>query len=363
MSLPAFNFLAVRRMRPRNGHGHEMPSAAATRATCASVSNPRLQALDGSEPERVPVRAGRTAQQAGSRVDCASKYATSPPGQEARRLTPGSERTSMTTSFAHDSRHLAETYNRVSDSQFEGGKRLFERLGLEDGARVLDVGCGTGRLARWIAQRLGPRGSVVGIDPLAERIDIARSSGGAVRFEVGQAEDLGAFEDATFDAVCMSSVFHWISDKTKALAEVRRVLRSGGRLGVTTFPNELRSAGTIALVLQPMLQRLPYAGHVDLSVLTFARRGYTTTDLVTLVLESGMELAELHVTRRVRAHASGAALVDFLDASSFGNVFRIVPEELRPALRSELASTFDARREPEGVVTRDWGVLFVARRV
>lgn len=64
-----------------------------------------------------------------------------------------------------------------------------------------------------------------------------------------------------------------------------------------------------------------------------------------------MELAELHVTRRVRAHASGAALVDFLDASSFGNVFRIVPEELRPALRSELASTFDARREPEGVVT------------
>jgi len=43
------------------------------------------------------------------------------------------------TVFAHDSRHLAETYDRVSDFQFEAGKHLVERLGLEDGARVLDV--------------------------------------------------------------------------------------------------------------------------------------------------------------------------------------------------------------------------------
>ncbi|TMQ03590.1 MAG: methyltransferase domain-containing protein [Deltaproteobacteria bacterium] len=91
------------------------------------------------------------------------------------------------TAFAHESRHLAEIYDRVSDFQFEGGKRLVERLGLEEGARVLDVGCGTGRLARWIAERLVPRGSVVGIDPLEHRISVARSHAGTVRFEVGQA--------------------------------------------------------------------------------------------------------------------------------------------------------------------------------
>src|SRR5689334_14622239 len=109
----------------------------------------------------------------------------------------------MPTSFAHDSAHLAETYDRVSGLQFEGGKRLVERLGLEEGARVLDLGCGTGRLTRWIGERLGPTASVVGIDPLEERIGVARSQGGAARFEVGQAEDLGAFEDASFDSVCM----------------------------------------------------------------------------------------------------------------------------------------------------------------
>jgi SAM-dependent methyltransferase len=267
----------------------------------------------------------------------------------------------MATSFTHDSRHLAETYERVSDLQFEGGRRLVERLGLEAGAHVLDIGCGTGRLARWIGERLGPKGSVVGIDPLKERIGIARSHGGAVRFEVAQAEALGAFEDASFDAVCMSSVLHWVSDKAKALAEIRRVLRPGGRLGVTTLPHELARAGTVALVLEPLLQRAPYAGHVDLSALTSGKR-CTSTDLVLLVLESRLELVELHVTQHVSRHESGEAFLDFAEASSFGNFLRIVPEELRASLRADLVSGFEGQRGPHGVVVRGWGVLFVAMR-
>jgi ubiquinone/menaquinone biosynthesis C-methylase UbiE len=269
----------------------------------------------------------------------------------------------MTTSFAHDSRDLAETYDRVSDVQFEGGKRLVERLGVKEGARVLDVGCGTGRLAQWIAERVGTNGVVTGIDPLEERIHIARSRGSAVRFEVGQAEDLRAFEDSSFDIVCMSSVFHWVADKAKALSEVRRVLRPGGRLGLTTLPYELARAGTVGLVLQALLARAPYAGRVDISVLTFAKHGYTSSDLVSLLLESRLEFEELHVMPRTRTHASGEAVVDFLEASSFGNFLRLVPEELRPSLRSDLIAAFDARRGPEGVPLRGWGVLLIATRV
>jgi ubiquinone/menaquinone biosynthesis C-methylase UbiE len=268
------------------------------------------------------------------------------------------------TSFAHDTRHLAEAYDRASDVQLEGGKRLVERLAIEEGARILDVGCGTGRLARWIGERVGSRGSVVGIDPLEERIGIARAHGGAehVRFQVGQAEDLAAFEDASFDAVCMSSVFHWVSDKAKALAEIRRVLRPGGRLGVTTLPHELARAGTFALVLQSLLQREPYTGRVDLSALTFGKRGYTSTDLVLLLLESPLELVELHVTQRVIRHESGEALVGFLETSSFGNFLRGIPEELRAPLRADLVSAFDAQRGDDGVALRGWGLLLVAMR-
>ncbi len=247
----------------------------------------------------------------------------------------------------------------MSDLQFEGGKRLVERLGLAEAARVLDVGCGTGRLARWIAERLGPKGSVVGIDPLEHRIDVARSRAGGVRFEVGQAEELGAFADSSFDAVCLSAVLHWVSDKARALAEIHRVLRPGGRVAVTTLPQELSRAGTIARVLRPLLQRPPYVDHVDRSV---EKRACTSTELVLLVLESGLELLELHVTPTVSVHPSGEAFVEFAEASSFGSLLGMVPEELRASLRADLVSAFEGRRGPEGVVVRGWEALLVAQQ-
>jgi ubiquinone/menaquinone biosynthesis C-methylase UbiE len=269
----------------------------------------------------------------------------------------------MTTSFTHDSPTLAATYDRISDSQFEGGKRLVERLAITSGARVLDVGCGTGRLARWIAEVVGPTGSVAGIDPLPERIAIARGNAGGLAFEVGQAEDLGAFADASFDAVVMSAVFHWVSDKPRALAEVRRVLRPGGRLGVTTLPRELNGAGTAAAVIAPVLQDDRFSRSADLSKLAVATRGLTTTDVVSMVIESRLELTELHVMPRTWNRASGDEAVDYLEASSFGNFLRIVPEALRGPFRDALAAGFEARKGPEGVVMRDYGLLFVATRV
>jgi ubiquinone/menaquinone biosynthesis C-methylase UbiE len=264
------------------------------------------------------------------------------------------------TSFTHDSAHLAQTYDRVSDLQLEGGKRLVERLAIEEGARVLDIGCGTGRLTRWIAERVGPKGSAVGIDPLEERIAIARTQSTA-HFELGQAEDLSAFEDASFDAVCMSAVFHWVADKPKALTEIRRVLRPGGRLGLTTSPQELSRAGTVAHVLQPLLRRAPYAGHVDLSSLTTGQR-CTSTDLITLVLESGLDLVELHVTQRPSRHENGEAFLQFVEASAFGNFLRIVPENLRAPFRADLVAALDAQTTAEGLIVRGWGLLAVTAK-
>jgi len=268
----------------------------------------------------------------------------------------------MTTSFKNDSPDLAAIYDRLSDTQFESGKRLVERLAVGPGQRVLDVGCGTGRLARWIAERVSPGGTVVGVDPLPERIAIARehAGGASVTFETGQAEDLRAFDAASFDAVAMSAVFHWIEDRRKALAEIRRVLRPGGRLGVTTLPRELMHAGAASRVIAGVFSAAPYAARVDISGFAIASRGLTTTELVTLVQDAGLELCELHVMRRERTHASGEELVDFMDASSFGNFLRIVPEDARPRFRADLAAAFDAARGPDGITLRDWGTLLVA---
>src|SRR4051812_21750351 len=95
-------------------------------------------------------------------------------------------------SLGLDTAELASRYEAVSlDRQFLYGKVLIERLGLRPGERVLDVGSGTGLLAEHVAKIVGERGSVLAIDPLPLRIDIAqRRARSNLTFRVGDAYEL-----------------------------------------------------------------------------------------------------------------------------------------------------------------------------
>ena len=66
--------------------------------------------------------------------------------------------------------------------------------------------------------------------------------------------------------------------------------------------------------------------------------------------------------QRTHTHASGEALVDFIEASAFGTFLAPVPDDLRTSLRADLIAAFDARKGPEGIVVHGWGVLFIATR-
>jgi ubiquinone/menaquinone biosynthesis C-methylase UbiE len=72
-----------------------------------------------------------------------------------------------------DSATLVEEYDRLGIRQFHHGLQLLDVLGLREGERVLDVGCGTGRLTESAAQRVGARGEVLGLDPLPLRVQRA----------------------------------------------------------------------------------------------------------------------------------------------------------------------------------------------
>ena len=99
---------------------------------------------------------------------------------------------------------------------------------LPRGARqVLDLGAGTGKLTT----RLVERGlEVVAVDPIPDMLEVLRSSLPETRALLGTAEEI-PLEDDSVDAVLVAQAWHWV-DPERAIPEVTRVLRPGGRLGL-----------------------------------------------------------------------------------------------------------------------------------
>jgi SAM-dependent methyltransferase len=106
------------------------------------------------------------------------------------------------------------------------------RLAVRAGERVLDVGCGPGLLVERIAAGVGEHGEARGVDVSATMVALARArcaGMGWARFDAADATAL-PFDDSHFDAVVCTQVLEYVPDIGRALDELGRVLRPGGRV-------------------------------------------------------------------------------------------------------------------------------------
>lgn len=257
-----------------------------------------------------------------------------------------------------DSAQLARAYERESATrQFDSGKHLVADLAVAPGERVLDVGCGTGRLAEHIADVVGPGGSVLGIDPLPERIAIARERARAnLAFAIGDARDLVGLGDARFDVVVLNAVFHWLPEKAGPLAGFFRVLRRGGRLGLTTRPPGRRTE--LQEVRLEVLGEPPFARHVRPRDGVLFR--VDVEQMHGLLERAGFGDIRIELRPAEQTFVDAEAAIRFSEASSFGNFLGHLPVELRARARAEIRRRLQERAGDRPIVRRDPRLLAFA---
>ena len=126
----------------------------------------------------------------------------------------------------------AASYDHVAGPMTRWGTAVLARLALDGDERVLDAGCGTGRVTEQLIERL-PRGRVVALDASAAMVDATRQRlarfGDRIEYVTA---DLGRPLPiaGTVDAVLSTATFHWVPDHDALFANLAAVLRPGGRL-------------------------------------------------------------------------------------------------------------------------------------
>ena len=219
---------------------------------------------------------------------------------------------------------------------------VFDRLGISEGERVLDIGCGSS-LTGVELRRRGARPS--GLDASEGLLEVARERTPDGDYRLGDIFDL-PWEDGSFDVVVS---FNGIWGLDRPMSEARRVLRAGGRFGISFFGDfdrmDLMNSWVIALLeCSP-----PDASGEDL--MAISQPGAAEE----MIAKAGMTPVERGVTRSAQEFPDLAAAVRAY--SALGNAYTAINHVGEERWSSRLEELFEPYVAPSGVVrlVNDWG--------
>lgn len=179
-------------------------------------------------------------------------------------------------------------------------RSVLERIGIGEGARVLDVACGTGLVSAEAKRLVGPTGEVLGVDPSEGMRAVATRRRGIIVRE-GTADSL-PFPDGTFDFVVMGYALRHVADLVASFREMRRVLRPGGTVMILeiTAPEQRLARALLRFYLKrivPPASLLVTGSRPAMRLMTYYWETIAECVRPETILEA-MELAGLEATSR-----------------------------------------------------------------
>lgn len=211
--------------------------------------------------------------------------------------------------------------------------RLADTAGLAPGDRVLDVGCGTGVLARAAADRVATEGQVTGLDINVGMLAVARRIRPQIDWREGDATKL-PLPDESYDVVMSQYSLMYFPDRIAALKEMIRVLKPAGRLAIAVWGPYERATGYV--MLTEIAQRRCGQAAADVLTAPFVLGG--RDKLIELFQEAGVDVAvELWdgtmtfptIKVFVETEVKGSPLETLLDEESYQGVIKEAEEKLQ----------------------------------
>ena len=254
---PRDAFSTSRPIRPRS---RELTPRPLVPAIPSPVSNPADDAKNGSLTSAAPPSDASAATTVDTAAETtAETTASSPSRRPEKKFITGRPDEQYSSAAAEERQELfndiAPVYDQLNDVLSLGLHRVWKRAavkwtGVKKGDRAIDVCCGSGDLTLRLADAVGPTGEVVGLDFAAAQLKVAATKEtehpagynlSPISWQQGDALAL-PHPDASFDGATIGYGLRNVSDIPRALAELRRVLKPGGKAAVVDFNNSTNAA-------------------------------------------------------------------------------------------------------------------------
>jgi len=248
----------------------------------------------------------------------------------------------------------------------ESGQRLIDLLPVRPGSHVLDIATGTGAVLLPAARRIGPAGTVFGIDISAKMLEQARRKAvqeGAKNIVLKRmdAKHLD-FPDASFDVVtCAFAIFYF---PRTALAEMYRVLKLGGVIGLAVFEKFSHDPASPGIIVNQLIREY---GEKDPNAV-FARFRYawptrfSTDETASLLTEYGFHDITTVKETQTAVYKDGEAFWEMLLSGGSRLTFTNMDKVTRARFKADLSNRLSSVMQPDGIHLTETVIYAVAQK-